>query len=314
MASKKKEKGNGKDEFALVNRHHLEPQLFQVAAREHLPAGRNPESVKIEHDLGDGGSITIRAWEHLQPFDLTLMCLVCCKAAQEERLYLLPDTQSQEGLELREGLKLREDSVKETCLVMRSSARSIMQDLGLPWAGHKSIRKLSESLDRMFGVGFRLVRRDKRTGRMRTDMFHMLSATRIESVGRDAKMTIALNPVLAATILDPGHYAHVGMDDLRKLAGKDAQQLLYVLLSNAIPAGGKRCYARADIRVMVYGADGDAKRPALSNRTARALRALHDMADTVGWVVADEDGRILISRPGSRTAAQDCAHENVPAG
>lgn len=291
MTDKGKDNLTEADEFALVDRYHLEPQLFQV-----LPRGRRQSRpVEIKCDLSSGGSLEIAALHHLQPIDAVLMCLICCKAAQD-KLYIHADTQSSEGRRLRMDLDLRKDAAQDSCLAYRTSARNLINQLGLKWHGNKSVKKIEDSIKRMFRTSFVLER--FADGRRRVHMCNLLASVDIEDTGRDAEMLIAINPILAAAIIDPGHYAHVGMDDLRKLAGKEAQQLLYVLLCNMVSSGSRKYFRPQDIRTMLYGPPEEGARKNTTNQqTSRAMRALRDMADTVGWMVSDRDGRVCVSRP-----------------
>lgn len=282
-------------EFAMVERSHIPPELFQTAYGGRL---NDPKPLEIEYQF-KGGSLEISAIRPLRPFDATLICLVACKAAQQRRI-LSPNPVTEHGRRLRDALELGEESCFKDCLTYTTSASKLMADLGLYCqpGGLKIQERLEESLKRIFKVSFIL----KRTinGQTQTDMFHMLSRIRMVTKGRDAKMMFAIDPIAAEAILNPGHYAQIDMADLRTLAHSPNQQLLYIQLCNQVDGGKRRAFTELQFRGLIYGAkDINNETPAnIRQQIRRSKKQARDMMTNLkDWSMAEQDDLIWIDRP-----------------
>lgn len=279
-----------KTEFATVERHHLVSGIFQI-----MGGKRDTGPLDLKYDLPDGGSLRIAAPYPLRPFDAVLLCVVICKAAQDIKR-ISPGTQNPAGQKLRNFLELDGDSVNEPCLAYTTNARQLIEEMGLSWQGHKSLKQLEESLFRLYSTTFALEWR--KNNKRRVDMFHLMSHVGLEETRR---VTIALgvNPVAAMAILDPGRFARIDMDTLRSL--NQAQQLMFIALSNAIDPGKKRGITPAELRAMLYGpitnktsADTIKKQTARAKATAVKLIA---SLEAKGWRMEDAGDRLWIKRP-----------------
>lgn len=218
-------------EFAMVERFHLPPELFQTA---YGGRAKDPHPFEITYNFS-GGSLEISTIRPLKPFDAALICLIACKAAQQRRI-LSADPSTAHGKQLRRDLELSEDSIYKDCLTYSTSSQQLMKELGLYCrSGSRMAENLEESLKRIFKVSFILNRTVNE--QKETHMFHMLSRVVMVENGRSARMMFAIDPIMAEAILMPGHYAQIDMEQLRLLAQQPTQQLLYIQLCNAIDAG-----------------------------------------------------------------------------
>lgn len=278
-------------EFANVDRYHLRPGLFQASRGK-----RRNEPLELVYELKNGGSLEISSIHPLRPFDAILLCLVICRAAQNQTL-LGPTPKTKIGQELREKLELLESSVFKTCLTYRTSARRLIANLGLIWHGSVSIKKIEESLRRMFKVSFILTRIDD-DGKKEIDMFHLMSYVRLVSKGKNAEMILAIDPILANALINPMHYATIDMESLKMLSSCDTQQLLFIELCNLIDPGKKRSFTIERLRELIYGSidNETAKNASKQNmRTKDHLAGIIEKLD--GWKSQQIDDLIWIERP-----------------
>lgn len=276
-------------EFADIDRFHLTTGLFQI-----MGGKRKPDPVEINIDLSNGGKLRITAFWPLRPFDQKLLCAIVCKAAQSKKI-ISPDTTTELGIELRNKLELLEEAAKEKCLAYQTSARQLIEDMGLEWAGKKSIKQIEESLDRLFHTTFTL-ETYKNNKRIRY-LFRLMSHVKLEDNKKDITMAFGLNIILAKALVEHGHYARINMEIMRSL--EQAQQLLFVALCNAIDLGKKRSFTWDELREFIYG-----KKPeniiknTYIKQISRTKALIFNLINSLhNWKIEEKSDLIWIKRP-----------------
>lgn len=274
-------------QFAHVERYNLITGLFQI-----FRGKRKAGPVEIQMDLPNGGSLEIIAAKALHVFDAVLLCIIVCKCAQNKKI-IYPYTSSEMGKKLRSGLDLLEDAIEEKCLAYETSMRQLIADMNLLWQGTKSVKQIEESLIRSAMVGF--VLRTKKDGKPKTYIFHLMSYAKLEK--QKETIVIGLNPLLANALIVPGHYAKIDIDSLREL--EQAEQLMFIYLSNAIDPGRTRSFTDHELRSYLYGPNTDTlPKNTLSQQKKRAkTTAISLIKKLNGWKYEEKDNLLWIARP-----------------
>lgn len=276
-----------KHEFANVERTHLLPGIFQMRG-----GIRNPGAIEIRKDF-ENGYAEISAPKPLTPFDAVLICIILCKAAQNKKP-LYSTTKSKNGIELRTQLGLLKDAASQDCLVYETSARKLIEEMGISWQGHKTCKQIENSLKRIFKTSFII---EKTSDNKRcVYMFHLMSSIKIEGE-KEATLAFGINPVLAQALIEPGHFAQIDIKTLINL--ERSEQLLFICLCNNIDNGKSRKFSQEDLREFLYGPlNAQIIKDTVRKQISRAKNTAQRLTKKLGWEYEENNGIIKIKRPG----------------
>ena len=264
--------------------HCLAPGLFRA-----LKDGeRKKAKLDITYDFGNGNRIEFSGPEPLGADDLrVLQGLIAMAGPDGVKLGSMPE--SEIGKALRQKLELTGDAISEAAIKIEGSYKELAKEIGYKSCGGKQLQSIRKCIERLWKVSVIFQSGKKRMG------FHLLSDG-YKSDDNTGHMCIALNPLLAQTIMGGGKHVRINMAEVRAIKSENVR-LIHQRLCGWIDPGKSRTVSIDTICSYIWPLE--AKGSAMRMRRQRARDALNELA-AINWSVKEtkeNSGQYIISRP-----------------
>lgn len=266
--------------FALHDTMHcLTPGLFRSLKK----GDRKKSKLEIKYAFGSGEIIEFSGPEPLGDDDLrVLQGLIALAGPQGE--ILAPNTESSDGLSIRQMLELRWGAINEKSLVVKGSYRSLAREIG--YADIENYPTIRDSIERLWKVSVIVEKDGKRMG------FRLLAD--YASDDPRGQLYVALNPRLASAVLGDIRHTRIDMNEVRAIQ-LGGTRLLHQRLCAWIDPGKNRKVGVDALCSYVWPDEVD--ETAMRQRRSRLKPLLAELSK-IGWVVTpQEKGKFSIKRP-----------------
>lgn len=246
--------------------HCLAPNLFRSLKRGER------KSLKLDTTF-DYGSQKIRFWgpEPLDAKDMRLLQGLVALSGPEG-IILTPQPVTDTGVQLRLLLDTKLDATRTNALVVKSTLRHLMKEIGYSTEGEQTRKDLKDSLRRMAALTV-FVSEGRREA-----SFHLLSYAFDEG---DGSLFVALNPRITESVIGKRGYTHIELSEVRALQS-DPARLIHQRLCAWI-APGKSGRVELDT-ICGYAWPDAASQEAMKKRRQTARKALGELV-SLTWLV-----------------------------
>lgn len=267
--------------------HCLVPGLFRALKR----GERKKEKLDITYDCGNGNLIEFSGPEPLGADDLRVLQGLVAMAGPDG-VILGSTPKSEIGQELRGRLEPKWDAITENAIKIEGSYKELAKEIGYKKIGGSQIDSIQKCIERLWKVCIILQSGKKRMG------FHLLSHYRSEKQNnqKDGTLHVALNPLIAQTIMGRGKHVRINMDEVRTLKS-DAARLMHQRLCGWIDQGKSRLVSIDTLCSYVWPSIAGGS--TLRMRRQRVREALSELVE-LNWTVNETEahsGQYIISRP-----------------
>lgn len=270
--------------------HCLAPGLF----RSLVKGQRKREKLDISYNYGDE-TLRFIGFEPLGAADLRVLQGIVAMAGPDGIL-LSPEPIAELPRALRKSLDTRHEAVSMNGLLVRSSLRGFLHEIGLS-GGAKNMENLKASLTRISNVNA-VVSSDRGT---KLASFNLLSFAL--DTHDDGRLAVALNPRLAAAVLGDRPYCRIVMSEVRAIQS-DLLRLIHCRLCGFIDPG--KSHRVSLDKLVSYAWPVDSCSAATRRKQAsRVRRSMEEMASLPGWRVEEyAKGKYQVFRPSSKAPYQ----------
>lgn len=259
--------------------HCLAPGLFRSLKRGERKRGK----LDVAYDYGDGKRIEFSGPEPLGADDLRILQGLVAMAGPGG-LVLSPEPQTEAGQQLRQFLEPKWEAVKEDAMVVKGSYRALAREIG--YADPDDTRPIRDCIERLWKVSIIAQNGRKRQG------FRLLSEYASDEA--DGRLYVALNPLIALSVMGGGQHVRIDMDEVRALQ-TDPARLMHQRLCGWIDHGKS---GRVELDTLCgYISPTKANPEAMKKRRQTARKALPELV-ALGWTVSEyAKNKFEISRP-----------------
>ena len=273
MLNKVAERGVAVSEHNLTHARHdsahcLAPGLFRSLQR----GERRRCKLDVVYNYGNGKRIEFSGPEPLGADDLRILQGLVAMAGPSG-LVLSPEPQTEAGRQLRLFLDPKWDAVQQDAMVVKGSYRALAREVG--YANIDDTRPVRDCIERLWKVSIIVQDGGRRQG------FRLLSE--YASDGRDGKLYVALNPLIASAVMG-GRHVRISMAEVRGLQ-TDQARLIHQRLCGWIDLGRS---GRVDLDTLCsyVWPDKAVSLSAIKKRRQAARKALAELV-AVGWKLGE---------------------------
>jgi hypothetical protein len=249
--------------------HCLAPGLF----RSLQPGERKRTKLNVVYDFGDGKRIEFSGPEPLGVDDLRVLQGLVAMAGPRG-LVLSPEPKTEAGRQLRLFLEPKWDAVHDDAMVVKGSYYELAREIG--YANPRDIKTIKKSIERLWKVSIIVQIGTKRRG------FRLLSEYASDGDGRDGRLFVALNPLIAYAVMG-GQYVYIDMAEVRALRS-DPARLIHQRLCGWINPGKAGRIEIDTLCSYVWPIEGSDN--TMRSRRMKVRNALSEL-DGLGWAVKE---------------------------
>lgn len=279
-------------DFSLTHSRHdpahcLAPGLFRSLKK----GDRKKNKLDITYKYGNHEEVRFIGFEPLGADDLRLLQGLVALAGPKG-VILTPNPTAEIAIKLRQLLDPLSDAVNQDALVVKSSMRNILLEIGLSFGGD-NLKSLKASLLRMSNITVVVKKDDLEAS------FHLLSYVFKE---KDDNLFVCLNPRITQAVLGKTSFVRIEMDEIRGLKS-DPSRLIHQRLCSWIKYGKSE---KIDLDTISGYIWHDISSNVNTNKSRKqiAKSSLHEL-EAVGWVIKEiTKDKYQISRPASKESKQ----------
>ncbi|RWR05099.1 replication protein C, IncQ-type [Paenirhodobacter populi] len=270
--------GNNLTHARIDRAHALAQGLFRSLG----PGDRKRLKLDIAYDYGDGEKLEFWGKEPLGAFDMRVFQGLIAMAGPDGRILENSKTADSIGQKLLTLLfdpadeETRMSVMKPQSVEIRDSLRRLAREIGAGDGG-KDIKRIRESIERLFGVTV-MIRIGRKSYGSRLLSFYA-------SDEESGALRVSLNPRLAHVIMGGGQYARIDLVEARSLES-DPARLIHQRISAFIDPGASREVSIERLSEYVWPDAADTPRTARS-RLTKVRKAVEEIRDLALWNIKE---------------------------
>jgi len=253
---------------------------------------RRTSKLDITYNYSDKKSVRFVSFEPLGVDDLKILRAIVALASrahheENKLLQLNHDTTSKLGLSLRDELHLKDDALRKSTVIARTSFREIAKIANYASSSSTQLERIKSSILRMSNVAM-----IAKSG-TRSEGYHLLSFS-----SNDDDLFVALNMRLAEVMLSSSRYAYIDLEEANALKS-DAAVLLHSKLCAIIDFNKSQCFSIDTLCSYVYH-DETASSNTVRKRREYVRKALEELKK-INWKVAENSEIFTITRSSKKS-------------
>ena len=251
--------------------HCLAPGLFRALGN----GERMRLKLAVAHRLSDKVTIEFSGPEPLDAVDLRVLQGLVAIAGPNGKT-LTSEPKSEVGTALRKGLVMLLDDADADALVVRCSFRNLAKEIG--YQDVENTRIIRESVERLWKVSVVRQEAGKRKG------YRLLSFYASDETSSLGRLTVALNPALARSVLGQNQHTRISLIEVRAIKA-NVTRLIHQRLCGWVDAGASR---DVSLNTLVgYAWPDPSNNPNTQKSRKKAVKAGLGELQSLGWGVVE---------------------------